>query len=116
VPHGCPCRPDRAAEFLEAGDPLRRRRVVFTQLAYDARPQLRRVALEVIPAVGEGVRCCTGEDQRLGSFRSRRGEEDGGRAALTHTENGGLSEAGGIHDGLDLGRSFVERAKFWDGV
>jgi len=20
------------------------------------------------------------------------------------------------HDGLDLGRSFVERAKFWDGV
>jgi hypothetical protein len=111
-----PCRPDGAAEFLGAGDPLHRRRVVLTQLAYDARPQLRRVALEVIPAAGAAVRRRTGEDQRPCSFRSRCGEEDGGRAALAHTEKGGLSEAGGIHDGLDLGRSFVQRANFWDGV
>jgi hypothetical protein len=87
-----------------------------TQLAFDARPQLRRVALEVIPAVGGGIRRRTGEDQRPRSFRSRCGEQDGSRATLAHTEKGGLSEGGGIHDGLGLGRSFVERAKFWDGV
>ena len=53
-----------AAEFLEAGDRLRRRGVVLTQLGYDARPQLGRVALDVVPP-GEDAECeRAGEDQR----------------------------------------------------
>jgi hypothetical protein len=99
-----------------AGDPLHRRHVILTQLAYEARPQLGRVALEIIPAVDEGERRRTAENQRPRSFRSRCGEKDGSRAALAHTDKGGPSEAHGIHDGLDLGRSIVERANSWDGV
>ena len=39
-----------AAHFLEAGELFRRRRVVLTQLGKDARPQLGRVAIQVVPA------------------------------------------------------------------
>ena len=44
-----PRRADGAAEFLQARDLLGRRRVVLTQLGYEARPQLGRVALDVVP-------------------------------------------------------------------
>ena len=38
------------------------------------------------------------------------------RAALAHTEDGGLFEADGVHDGLDLGRSIIQRANLRDRV
>ena len=56
------------------------------------------------------------EDQRPRSLRSCCREDDGGRAALAQTEDDGLSEAGGVHDGLDLGRSIIQRANFRDRV
>ena len=56
------------------------------------------------------------EDQRPGSLRSCCREHHGGRAALTQTEEDGLSEADGVHDGLDLGRSIIQRANLRDRV
>ena len=54
-----PPRADGAAEFLDAGDLLRRRRVVLTQLGKVARPQLGRVALDVVPpGVAANTRTC----------------------------------------------------------
>jgi hypothetical protein len=38
------------------------------------------------------------------------------RAALTQTEQDGVSEADGVHDGLDLGRSIIQRANLRDRV
>ena len=107
-----PPRADGAAEFLPAGDLLRRRRVVLTQLGKDARPQLGRVAIDVVPPGEAEVRVRAGEDQRPRSLRSCCREDHGGRAALAHTEDDGLSEADGVHDGLDLGRSIIQRANF----
>ena len=46
-----PPRADGAPEFLQAGELLSRRRVVLTQLGKDARPQLGRVPIEVVPPV-----------------------------------------------------------------
>src|ERR1700751_4541793 len=59
-----PRREGDAAEFLEAGDLLRRRRVVLTQLGKGARPQLGRVAIQVVPATAGRVRERAVEDQR----------------------------------------------------
>ena len=39
---------------LQAGELLHRGRVVVTQLAHEARPQLGRIAVQVVPAVDEG--------------------------------------------------------------
>ena len=66
------------------------------------------------PAADERERAA--EDQRPGSLRSCCREDDGGRAALAQTEDDGLSEADGVHDGLDLGRSIIQRANFRDRV
>ena len=107
-----PRRADGAADFLHAGDLLRRRRVVLTQLGKEARPQLGRVAIEVVPAGAGHERERAVEDQRPRSLRSFCREHDGLRAALAHTEDDGLSEADGVHDGLDLGRSIIQRANF----
>src|SRR5258707_394866 len=43
-----------AAKSLQAGELLRRWRVVVTQLAHEARPQLGRIAVQVIPPGDEG--------------------------------------------------------------
>jgi hypothetical protein len=43
-------------------------------------------------------------------------EDHGDQAALTDSENGGLSEADGVHDGFDLGRSIIECANLRDRV
>ena len=111
-----PRRADGAAEFLHAGDLLRRRRVVLTQLGYEARPKLGRVAVHVVPPVEAEERERAGEDQRPRSLRSFCREDHGGRAALAQTEDDGLSEADGVHDGLDLGRSIIQRANLRDRV
>ena len=110
-----PRRAGGAAEFLPSGELLRRGRVVLTQLGYQARSQLGRVAVDVVPP-GSGKRERAGEDQRPRSLRSCCREDDGGRAALADTENDGLSEADGVHDGLDLGRSIIQRANLRDRV
>ena len=39
-----------------------------------------------------------------------------GGPPVAHTEDDGLSEADGVHDGLDLGRSIIQRANFRDRV
>ena len=39
-----------------------------------------------------------------------------GGPAVARTPNDGLSEAGGVHDGLDLGRSIIQRANLRDRV
>ena len=39
-----------------------------------------------------------------------------GCSAVAQTGDDGLSEADGVHDGLDLGRSIIERANFRDRV
>ena len=44
-----PRRADGAADFLQAGDLLHRRRVLLAQLGKAARPQLGRVAVDVVP-------------------------------------------------------------------
>ena len=49
-------------------------------------------------------------NQRPRSLRSCCREDNGGRAALTQTEEDGLSKADGVHDGLDFGRSIIQRA------
>jgi hypothetical protein len=95
---------------------LHRRRVVLTQLGKEARPHLGRVAVDIVPPGDDVVRGRAGEDQRPGSLRSCRREDDGGRAALAQGEEDGLSEAGGVHDGLDLGRSIIQRANVRDRV
>ena len=119
-PLGCctvaPGRADSATEFLHAGDLLSRRCVVLTQFGKSARPQLGRVAIEVVPAAAGQERERTVEDQRPRSLRSFCRKHDGLRAALAHTEEHGLSEADGVHDGLDLGRSILEQTNFRDGV
>ena len=91
--------------------------VVLTQLGHmlAARPQLGRVAVDIVPP---GCRRTerAAEDQRPGSLRSCCREDDGGRAAVTQSEEDGLSEADGVHDGLDLGRSIIQRANVRDRV
>ena len=91
-------------------------RVVLTQLGKEARPQLGRVAVHVVPPGEAEVREAAGKNQRPCSLRSCCREDDGGRATLAQTEDDGLSEADGVHDGLDLGRSIIERANFWHRV
>ena len=56
------------------------------------------------------------EDQRPGSLRPCCREHDGGRAALAQSEKGGIVEADGVHDGLDLGRPIIQRANVRDRV
>ena len=56
------------------------------------------------------------EDQRLRSLRSACRPDNGGRAALTQSEEDGLFEANGVHDGLDFGRSIIHRANLRDRV
>ncbi len=56
------------------------------------------------------------KDQRPRSLRPRCREHHGGRATVTQTGDDGLSEADRIHDGLDLGRSLLQRANFRDRV
>ena len=119
-PLGCctaaPRRAGGADEFLGAGDLLSRRRVVLTQLGKGARPQLGRVAIQVVPAGAVHERERTVEDQRPRSLRSFGRKHDGLRAALAHSEEDGLSESDGVNDGLDLGRSLFEQTDFRDGV
>ena len=107
---------DGAAGFLDAGELLRRRRVVLTQLGKEARPQLGRVAIHVVPPGEAPIRNRAGEDQRPRSLRPCCREHHGGRSAVTHTEDDGLSEADGIHDSLDLGRSILQRANSRDRI
>ena len=52
----------------------------------------------------------------LRSLRPCCREHHGGRAALAHTENDRLPEADGVHHGLDLGRSIIQRAHLRDRV
>jgi hypothetical protein len=106
---------DGAGEFLGSGDLLHRRHIVFTQLGKVARPQLGRVAVESVPlARGEAERVV--KDQRPRSLRPCCREHHGGRAGVAPTPKDGLSEADGIHDGLDLGRSILQRANMRDRV
>ena len=107
-----PRRADGAAEFLQAGELLHRRRVLLTQLGQEARPQLGRVAVHVVPPASGEEREGAVEDQRPRSLRPCCREDDGGRATLAHPEDGGFSEADGVHDGLDLGHPIIERANF----
>ena len=111
-----PRRADGAAEFLLAGELLRRGRVVLTQFGYQALPQLGRIAVKVVPPVEAQVRERAGKNQRPRSLRSCCREDHGGRAALAQTEDDGLSEADGVHDGLDLGRPIIQRANLRDRV
>jgi hypothetical protein len=111
-----PPREDGAAEFLHAGELLRRRRVVRAQLRKDARPYLCWVAVHVVPPCVDGERSRAGKDQCPRSLRSCCREDDGGRAALAHTEDDGIFEADGVHDGLDLGRAIIQRANLRDRV
>ena len=83
---------------------------VLTQLGKDARPQLGRVAIEVVPPGTGHERVRAVKDHRPRSLRSFCREEDGLRATLAHTEDGGLSETDGVHDGLDLGHPIIQRA------
>ena len=112
-----PRRAGGAAECLQAGELLHRGRVVLTQLGHEARPQLGRVALEVVPARREAevrnvpVRI----NARVRSGRVAAKTMDG-RAALANPEKHGPSEADGVHDGLDLGRSIIQRANLRDRV
>ena len=56
------------------------------------------------------------EDQRPRSLRSSCRQDNGGRATLAQSEEDGLFEANGVHDGLDLGRSIIHRANLRDRV
>ena len=110
------------AEFLHAGDLLHRQHVPLTELGYiltglgdKARQHLGRVAIEVVPPGWHG-RVRAVEDQRPRSLWSFCREDNGGRAALTHTEEDGFFEAGGVHHGLDLGGSIIQRANSRDRV
>jgi hypothetical protein len=97
------------------GELLCGRCVVLTQHARYAGPQLGRVAVEVVPSHW-GERERGGEDQRPRSPWSCCREQHGGRAALARTEKDGLFEADGVHDGLDLGCSIIQRANLRDRV
>src|SRR4029077_10690556 len=103
---------DGAAVFLKPGELLSRGRVVLTQLGKEARPQLGRVAIHVVPSCEAQIRDRAVKDQRPRSLRSCCRENNGRKSAVTQTEDDGLSEAGGVHDGLDLGRSIIQRANF----
>ncbi len=81
-----------------------------------ARPQLGRVAIDVVPPAAWAKRVRLGEDQRPGSLRSCCRENNGRKSAVIHTERNGPSEADGVHYGLDLGHSIIERADVRDGV
>jgi hypothetical protein len=107
---------DRAGHFLPAGEMLRGRGVILTQLGYEARPQLGRVAVHVVPPREAPMRDGVDEDQCARSLRSCCREHHGGCSAVTQTGDDGLSEADGVHDGLDLGGSIIERANFRDRV
>ena len=107
---------DRAGHFLPAGEVLRGRGVILTQLGYEARPQLGRVAVHVIPPREAPIWDGVDEDQCPRSLRSCCREHHGGCSAVTQTGDDGLSEADGVHDGLDLGRSIIERANFRDRI
>ena len=95
---------DGAADLLNPGDLLHRRHIVRTQLGKDSRPLLGRVAVHDVPLACV-KRVCAAEDQRPRSLRPCCREHHGGRAAVAATDNGGASEADGVHDGLDLSRS-----------
>ena len=112
-----PRRAGGAAHFLHAGDLLRRRRVVLTQLGQRRAPAARpgRDPSRPSAAAGHGRERAV-EDQRPRSLRSFCRKHDGLWAALAHTEDGRLSEADGVHDGLDLGRSLFKQTNFRDGV
>ncbi len=95
---------------------LHRGRVVVTQLGHEARPQLGRIAVQVVPPGEAEVREGAGEDQCPRSLRSCCREDHGGRPTLASRVKHRLSEADGVHDGLDLGRSLFEQTNFRDGV
>ena len=81
-----------------------------------ARPQLGRVAIHVVPSCEAQIRDRAVKDQRPRSLWSCCRENNGRKSAVTYTEDDGLDEAGGVHDGLDLGRSIIQRANFRDRV
>jgi hypothetical protein len=105
-----------AAGFLEAGELLNRRRVVLTQLGKEARTQLGRVAIHVVPTREAPIRNRPGKDQCPRSRRPCCREHHGDRSTVTQTGDDGLSEADRIHHSLDLGRSILQRANFWHRV
>ena len=70
------------------------------------RPTRRRPAYEEVP-----LRI----NARVRSGRFAANTMAGGPPSLT-PEDDGLSEAGGVHDGLDLGRSIIQRANLRDRV
>ncbi len=70
----------------------------------------------VVPPLEAEVRERAVENQRPRSLRAGCSEDDGGRAALTHTEDDGPSEADGVHDGLDLGGPIIQGANLRDRV
>jgi hypothetical protein len=114
VPHRCPTPSGQRGRIPGRGRSVPRRGVVLTELG-EARSQLGRVAVEVVPP-GCRKRSRADEDQRPGSLRPCCGEDDGGRAGVSQGEEDGFSEADGVHDGLDLGRSFIQRANLRDRV
>ena len=61
-------------------------------------------------------RVCAAEDQRPHSLRPCCREHHGRRSTVTQTGDDGLSEADGVHDGLDLGHPIIQRANFWHRV
>src|SRR6476619_1575940 len=79
-------------------------------------PQLGRVAIDVVPPCEADERERVVEDERPRPLRSCCREHHGGRSALAHTKEDGLPKARGIHDGLDLGRSIIQRSNFRDRV
>ncbi len=87
-----PRRARGAEPSLPAGELLHRGCVVLTQLRHEARPQLGRIAVKVVPPLETEVREAAGEDQRPRSLRSCCREHDGGRAALAATEDTALSK------------------------
>src|SRR5271157_666926 len=97
-----PRRTGGTAPSLPAGELLHRGRVVVTQLGNEARPQLGRIAVQVIPPGEAEVREGAGKNQRPRSLRSGCREEDFGRAALATPEKHRSFEADGVHDGFDL--------------
>jgi hypothetical protein len=92
------------------------RGVVLAKLGKEARPQLGRIALHVVPPGDVGVRGRVVKDQRPRSLRLCCREDHGAQGAITDSENGGLSEADGVHDGFDLGSSIIECANLRDRV
>jgi hypothetical protein len=117
--HRCPTGSGRRGRFPHSGNLLHRRHIAFTQLGGGFGTRARSSAgshwTSSHPREAEG-RIRAGEDQRPGSLRSCRRENNGRKSAVIYTENNGASEADGVHDSLDLSRFIIYRANMRDRV